>query len=766
LRLPRRPVLVPHRVGSTTTNKNKQTEGGSPLGSTTLRAELAGGIASAILTLPLSIGFGLFALSPLGERYAGYGVLAGLYSAIIVALIAVLLRANSPVVFAPRSMQAYLVSMVVLHLVQSESFALLQDPQQVLSVVFFVIFLSGIMQAAFGAVGLGSLVKYIPYPVIAGFQNAGAILLLLSQLAPMLGLSHRLEPGTLLEQLQHTQPLTLAIGVVTCSLMLYGGKLSKRIPAVITGMFAGIGLYYLFRYFGGGANLGPFIGEFEFTMPDLHYLSGFYAFVHERQWWGLLPSIFAWAASLALISSLDVLLCAKVMEGVTQQRQDHNLSLVRLGLGNLIAAAFGGISSAVSLTSSQANYNSGGRSSYSVLINSVLILVAVLFCAQLIALIPKVVVAGMLFVTAWRLFDRWTVQLLKRIVAAGPHNRASLMLDLFVIVLVTLVAVFASLVTAVAIGMLVSVFSFLFRMSKSVIRRSIGGDILRSRKTREPRLMQLLAEQGRRIVVFELEGAVFFGTAEKLIHQIEKAVKDGATLVIVDMKRVTDLDSTGVRFLVQANDAMVKQGKFLLLSSIEEHSRLGQFLRDMGAIAALTKGRVFVDNDQALEWAEDQLILSELGDVEFGAEFPFGQLDLFAGLGEAEIEVVKGLLSRRIYAKEEIVFREGDPGQQLFVIAKGEASVRIRPPGATRDIRLITFAPGTVFGEVALLDTEVRSASVQADEELVCYVLEQEVFQQLAASHPGIAVTLLRNLGRELSNRLRRANRVIYQLDN
>src|ERR1035437_8498984 len=162
------------------------------------RAELAGGVAAALLTLPFRIGFGPFALSPLGERFAGYGVLAGLYSAIIVALVAVLLRANSSVVFAPRSMQAYLISMVVLQLVQSESYALLQDPQQTLTVIFFVIFLSGIMQAAFGAVGLGNLVKYIPYPVIAGFQNAGAILLLLSQIAPMLGLTQRFEPATVL----------------------------------------------------------------------------------------------------------------------------------------------------------------------------------------------------------------------------------------------------------------------------------------------------------------------------------------------------------------------------------------------------------------------------------------------------------------------------------------------------------------------------------------------------------------------------------------
>lgn len=622
------------------------------------------------------------------------------------------------------------------------------------------------MQAGFGAIGAGGLVKYIPYPVIAGFQNAAAILLLLAQVAPMLGLRGHLDPGTMLEQLRHAQPLTLAVGVLTCYLLLYAGKLSKRIPAVIIGLFGGIGLYYLFLYLGYGDSVGPFIGEFNFAMPDLHYLSGFYAIAQQRQWWELLPSMLAWAASLALISSLDVLLCAKVMEGVTHQRQDHNLGLVRLGLGNLLVAAFGGISSAISLTSSQGNYNSGGRTGYSVLVNSLLMLAAVLFCSQLISLIPKAVVAGMLTVTAWRLFDRWTVQLVKRIVAAGPRNRAGLLLDLFVIALVTLVAVFASLVTAVAIGMLVSVFFFLYRMSKSVIRRSIHGDVLRSRKTREPRLMQLLAEKGRRIVVFELEGSVFFGTAEKLIHQIEKAVTDGATLVIVDLKRVTDIDSTGVRFLVQANDAMVKAGKFMLLSSVEEQSRLGQFLRDAGAIAALTKARVFVDNDQALEWAEDRLILAELGDVELRAEFPFDQLDLFAGLNGADLGVVRDLLSRRAYAKEDVVFREGDPGQQLFVIAKGEASVRIRPPGATRDIRLVTFSPGTVFGEVALLDTEVRSASVQADEDLVCYVLEHEVFQQLETDHPGIAVALLRNLGRELSNRLRRANRVIYQLDN
>ena len=88
----------------------------------------------------------------------------------------------------------------------------------------------------------------------------------------------------------------------------------------------------------------------------------------------------------------------------------------------------------------------------------------------------------------------------------------------------------------------------------------------------------------------------------------------------------------------------------------------------------------------------------------------------------------------------------------------------LRLPGAERATRLITFTAGTIFGEVALLDDEVRSATVEADSPLVCYVLRQHAFETLSTEHPMITVKLLRNLGRVLSGRLRRANRTIYQL--
>jgi CRP-like cAMP-binding protein len=147
-----------------------------------------------------------------------------------------------------------------------------------------------------------------------------------------------------------------------------------------------------------------------------------------------------------------------------------------------------------------------------------------------------------------------------------------------------------------------------------------------------------------------------------------------------------------------------------------------------------------------------------------GAEFPFGQLDVFARMDDTELAVIRAALVRRVYSKGEVVFREGEAGQELYIIAKGSASVRLRLAGTDRTTRLITFAPGTVFGELALLDQEARSATVEADEELVCYVLAHATFITLTQANPSIAIKLLTNLGRELSSRLRRANRTIYQL--
>jgi CRP-like cAMP-binding protein/anti-anti-sigma regulatory factor len=377
---------------------------------------------------------------------------------------------------------------------------------------------------------------------------------------------------------------------------------------------------------------------------------------------------------------------------------------------------------------------------------------------------PRVVIAAMLVAVAIQLVDRWTIQIVKKLVARDFAAAQSVLIDLLIIMIVAVVAIALDIVVAVVIGFAVTILFFLFRMSKSVIRRAYRCDEVHSRKTREPALMDVLAAHGAAILVLELEGPIFFGTAENLAAYIESAGSAHASYVILDLKRVNEIDSTGAKTLLSAHDRLTREGKYLLLSSVPEEPPIANFLNDMGVAAALTRSRIFADVDRAIEWAEEHLILSRLGDQESGTEFPFARLEVFAHMSDDELAIMRSVLTRRTYGEGEIIFREGDTSDELYTIAKGSASVRLRLSGSDRETRLITFSPGTVFGEVALLDREARSATVEADEELVCYVLTRENFDKLTAEHPAVAIRLLTNLGREISGRLRRANRTIYQL--
>jgi anti-anti-sigma factor len=731
-----------------------------------LRGDLSGGLIAGILTIPVSIGYGLLALLPLGESAVPHAILAGLYAPVFGCLVAVLLGANTTMIYSPRSVTTFLIGSFVLHdLALSQSgYISSAEPQTLLALVFLLVLLTGACQALFGFFRLGTLLKYIPAPVIAGFQNAAALLLLASQLNMMLGLPSGTRLLNVPGSLNLMQPLTLAVGIATCVLIMKGARIRRRIPPTLLGLAGGVLLYYLFAALGFGAHLGPTVGRIEVGLPDPHYFQKIAALFSDPDFYDFLPIVVAGAMSVAMVASLDAVLCARLIATDSGHRFDGNRELVRLGLGNIFSAGFGGIANGINLASSFANHRSGGRTALSVLIHAIVILFVVQALSGLIAHMPRVVIAGALVVVGINLFDRWTLQILHKLATREVPLLSSTALDLGVIALVTGVAVAMNLFFAVALGVAITIVFFLVRMSRSVIRRAYRCDTVHSRKTRVPESMQLLARHGNRILVLELEGPLFFGTAEKLAGYIEQAIRENARYVILDMNRVNEVDSTGAQIIVQTHDRITKQGRYLLMSSISEDSRIARFLRNMGVTAALTRTRMFSDLDRAIEWAEDHLILDEMGDSRERDEFPFGQLDVFGGMSEEELAQVSVMLQRKTYAKGDIVFRQGDTSRELYIIAKGSASARLKIPGSARETRLITFAAGTVFGEIALLDQEARSATIEADEELVCYVLDHAAFETLAREHPSAAIRILANLGRELGARLRRANRTIQEL--
>ena len=731
-----------------------------------LRGDLIGGLTSAAITIPIAIGYGILALSALGGDFVAYGVLAGLYGMIFGCITAVLLGANTTMVYSPRSIATYLIASLVAFSFVRSSDPLIQTlaPDRLLVLIFLMMAMAGLLQMAFGALRLGGLVKYVPAPVMAGFQNAAAILILFAQFDQLLGFQAHVPLLALPFQLGDIQPLTLAVGIVTCFFALRGARFTKRVPPTMLGLLVGIAVYYVFHAFGATTALGPVVGTVPLAIPTPYYAMEFFTFLQTPEFRQILPVLLSAAISLAIVASFDGLLCARLIEADSGNKIHGSAELIRLGAGNVVAACFGGLSNGINLASSFANHRSGGRTPLSVLVAAGTILIGVLVLPPVIELIPRVVIAGLLAVVAIQLFDRWTLQLIRRLFREGPAAIRPMAIDLMVIVVVTALGVAVNVVVAVLAGVAITMLFFLFRMSRSVVRRTYRCDAVHSRKTREPRLMELLQQHGGEIIVLELEGPLFFGTAENLAIYMDDVLKQRLNYVVFDLKRVNDLDSTGAKVLLQTHERLTKLGRHLLISGIEERGETGKFLRDMGVTAAITTKKLFADIDRAIEWAEDHVILAQLGGIDSEREFPFASLDAFAGMTDAEVELVKGMLSRHTFKRGEVVVREGDESRELFIIAKGTASVHLRLPGAFRATRLITFAPGTIFGEMALLDQETRSATIEADEFLVCYVLPQTAFEVLKRKHPGIAITLLANLARELAGRLRRANRTIYQL--
>ena len=268
-----------------------------------------------------------------------------------------------------------------------------------------------------------------------------------------------------------------------------------------------------------------------------------------------------------------------------------------------------------------------------------------------------------------------------------------------------------------------------------------------------------LEEAGDAILVMELQGALFFGTGEKILSEVDLAMRQDTSCVILDLRRLTEIDSTGASALLELKTKLDRQKKRLLLSVVDRVAI--ERLEDCNVLSIDTEANVFPDIDRAIECAENILLNAR---AQFHRdELPLAEIDLFATFDARDLAAIKPHLQRASYQQNAIVFHEGESGGEVFIVTKGAASAFLQSPNT--NIRLATFAPGTVFGELSILDAGPRSATVIADEDLVCFVLTHSNFTALAEQRPSIAMRILAAIGRELSGRLRTANRTIHQLE-
>jgi glutaminase len=299
---------------------------------------------------------------------------------------------------------------------------------------------------------------------------------------------------------------------------------------------------------------------------------------------------------------------------------------------------------------------------------------------------------------------------------------------------------------------------------RSVIRRHYRADLVRSNRLRTPEERQILAEKGGEIAVLEAQGALFFGSAEQLLRRLMQLASE-ASYLIVDFKRVHLADTAARKLIVRAARAMAGEKTTLLFASMAEDGPLGRLAKAFAEPENDRLVRMFRDTDAALEWCEDRL-LAHAGSNTAGTKFALSEINLFKGLNPEECRLVESIVQPLVFEKGDIIIREGAEANLFFVLARGTVSVQIRVPGqGERRKRVASIGPGLSFGEMALLDGGKRSADIIADERVICYGLRVAQLHELAAEHPNIMITILSNLTREFSERLRHANEEIGVLE-
>jgi len=729
-----------------------------------IRGDIVGGLVSAGVAIPLAMGFGMFALVSFGDEYFASGALAGLMTALVVGVVSVLLGDKSPTLYAPRITTTFFLGILLYGLVHSEAPVVRSGGLPLtLAVIFSIILLGGVFQLLFGLVRLGTLIKFTPHPVMAGFQNAAAILLFLVQLGNVFGFDRTMPFVQALEHVGQAKPLSLLVASIVIVVMWQAKVLLPRVPPLLVGLLAGTVVYYAMIVAGLGADLGPAIGDApspELTPP---MFPRFVELAHHPGLGAIVPTIVGGALALALIASIDALLCARLLAQPGDQPVDGDRLLVRLGAGNVVAACFGGITSGLNLGPSLVNRAFGARTPFSVLVNSAVILLSIALLFPLIGYLPRVALSATIMVIAIQHIDRWTVHAFRRVASGSTPYRRHLMLELVVVVVVAVLSVIVDIVAAVFIGVAIAVLLFAVRMSRSIVRRSYRGSAVRSRKSRTVQEMTVLETMGGGILIVELQGALFFGTAETLAGEIAVQMQQRTHQVILDLRRVTEIDSTGAELLRRIDADLSARGATFAICVLQP-SEPAAVLADAGVLDGITPERVFGHVDGALEWAEEQMLGAQVGDSAANQDTPLARAGIFAGLTPKEMATVERHLRRTEIDKGRTIFAQGESGSALFIITSGTASAYLHQDRGA-DIRLTTFAPGTVFGELAILDPGPRSATVIADEALVCFALSDEDFVLLSSDAPKIAIKILANLSRALSRRLRQANRTIHQLE-
>ena len=708
-----------------------------------------GGFAAMLVAMPASVAFGVSVYSAISPHYAAFGALAGILGATALGLIAPTFGGTDRLISAPCAPAAAVLSAFAIQLVASGV-----EPMPVVLMMTVLGILTGILQILIGFLGVGQLIKYIPYPVVSGYLSGVGLILIGSQLPKFAGMPNS---ASWLDTLLHPQSWDwrgLSIGLVTVIAMLIAPKLTKIIPGTILGIAAGVLTY------AGIAASDPSMLQLDgnpLVIGRLGATSEGYVDLITRRWYQIgelrlseVASLIGSAVTLAALLSIDTLKTSVVLDQMTRTRHDPNRELAAQGFANIVAASIGGMPGSGTMGASMVNLSSGGQTRISGIVEGVLALLVALVLGAFVAWIPIATLSGVLIVVGLRMIDTDPFRFLE--------SRATV-LDFSVVLVVVGVALVVGLIAASAVGVILSIILFL--------REQVGGNVVRRKSFvgqrsstwyRPEAEMRRLEQKGDSAVIFELQGSLFFGTTYQLYQTIEPELATTEYLIL-DLLRVQSVDVTAAHMLNQVRDVLLERKVPLLISNVRERLPNGRNLREFLELAGLNSDGeqliIMPTLEAAIEWVEDR-ILGDLGKSEEGLQpLELHEIEIFKGSKPDTLTDLEACMEKRSYKAGEAIYARGDTDNNLYLIRRGEVRIMGCVGGSNRLCHIATFGRGEFFGGLTFMDHRPRGNDAIASKDVEVYVLTYEKFNFLAEEHKRIAFILVSQLVRTLAIRMR-----------
>ncbi len=702
-----------------------------------------------LVALPAAIGFGVSVYAPLGGDYATYGAIAGILGVSILGIIAPLLGGTSRLISAPSAPAAAVLSAFALEYTTAGITA-----SSVFVMLMLIGVLAGVFQLLFGRMGLGQLIKYMPFPVVSGYLSGVGLVIITSQLPNFVGSPHG---EHFWQSLQHPfmwQWQSLLIGGMTLLAMVMGNRWFRSFPTVIIAFIVGIMTYAFLGWCDSTLFLPQSTlivgsiseqGSFPMVQSIVQRWDGVWELSGER-----IKEVVFPALTLAALLSIDTLKTSIVLDSMTHTFNDPNQELIAQGASNVTSAVFGGMSGSGTMGPTMVNLSSGATSNLSGLFEGIMALVAFALFGEFIGWIPIAALAGILMVVGFRMIDPHSVKLLRS---------QTTVFDFCIIVIVALTALSVSLIAAAGVGLVLAMILYLMRqMGESILYRQLDGNEIKSKIIRNHFKESLLQAQGGMLSVYELQGSLFFGTAHQLYAMLKNDLPDKKYLIL-DMKRVETVDLTAAHVLLQLKDILHERGGYLLLSRLPHKLPSGEdlerYFHHVGVLKHLSPAMIFDNLDEAVEWVEESILRENHSEVSPQGMLTLSQFDLFKERRSDTLDEIEKLLECQWYKKGERIYSQGESNGEIFLIRQGRVRLLLPSSHGEKSIHLGTYEEGNFFGEFSFLEGTSHYTHSVAERDTHLYRISREAFDLFAQHHKKASLHFMQSLATVLAQRLR-----------